>query len=249
MSKSALDDHIEFMKLPPLYKSPEDISKFIKEHGCSFPVLENLLKMRAENKLKEALTPTEIKFFFDEVFDYIYDVYKRPNEETYKGVKDYLSYIENNLTFGGVGGVKIQLIQQVLTSYRSMADMVARFNDFFGPKGKRRKRIKKINYYKNIGNVRYPEFYESKDKDLIESFWIKSDLHTGQPAHVDGEAYMRVHVFPNRVYIFGCDDCSYTLQTKTKKEAKEFAKFLKCAMPFWDFGDLYSIHPKLEFTN
>ena len=239
---SKVDISNDFRDFPQLYSKVEDIENFILSRNCCFPVLNNLLKLRKEKKID--ITPTEDKFYFDGLFHYIYDVFRVPTKKTYERVQDWLGYIERNLVYGGFSHVEGTAYNSVRQSFKVKIDM----NDFYKEKnlGKFRD-IKEINCFHDIGVNK--EFYNSPSPKLIESFWIKCDKHVIQPIIVGDEAYARVHVYPERVYIFGCDDSSYSLLNTTEKEAKDFAFYLKCAAPVWNFKFIKVIHPKLEFTN
>jgi hypothetical protein len=232
-----------FRDFPKIYSTVEDIEEFILHKNCYYPVLMNLLKLRKENKLN--LTPTEDAFYFENLFDYIYDVYRIPTEETYKKVAEWLQHIEYSLVFSGLSYVKCNSYESV----RSNWEAKVRLAEFAKESGIKNTKfdLKEINCFIDIGENN--DFYNRKDPKLIESFWIKCDKCVIQPIIKGDEAYARVHVYPERVYICGCDDSSYTLFTKTKKEAKEFALYLKCAAPVWNFRYTNIIHHKLEFTN
>jgi len=237
---SKIDRHNDFHLLPALYSSPEDIEKFIKDRGLSFPVLSNLLKLRREDKLN--LTPTESEFYFQELFGYIYDVYKVPDEKTYKDVEKWLEHIESQIVTGGLSAVIAEAFEFATNRYRTQMDF-----------SKIMKRVhpstKVINYYEDIGEVKYKNYYEP-NRSVLDKFWIKCSRWAGQPVTVGDESYMRVWVFEDQVYIFGCDDCSYTLYCKNDvKKREDFVRKLKCMVPVWNFNYLNSIHEELEFTN
>lgn len=234
----------EFMKFPAIFKTPDDIWDFIQERNLDLPVLKNLLKLRSENKIE--LTPTELDFVFKEIFDYVYDVYRVPVEKTYKATAEWLKYIENTLVYDGLE----KYIQTAYASAIQTYETGLHLDEILKDLAPRRELIKEINYYKDIGlDDKEKSYYERNDTKVIESFWIKSSGNAGQPQCVGDEAYMRVNVYSDRVYIYGCDDCSYTLETKTEEEAVAFAKLLKCAAPVWNFGYNRTIHRNLEFTN
>ncbi len=236
---SKIDRHNDFGLFPALYSTPEDIKKFIAERNLDVPVLTNILKLRRENKLD--LTPTESLFYFQELFQYIYDVFRIPDEETYKDVEKWLFYIETCLVNGGLKHIIEEVFSFSTKRYMS-------FKQAFKGMGMR-KNQPIINCYEDI-EVKNKDYYEpSSSETLLHKFWIKSSRREGQPELIGEEAYMRVFVYPERVYIFGCDDCSYTLMTNESKERDEFVVYLKSAAPVWHFGYLSYIHPELKFTN
>ena len=242
---SKVDIGNDFADFPALYDTPDDIEKYIKQRKLNAPVLLNMLKLRKGTLL--GLTPTEDEFLFDNLFRYIYDVFRVPVEETYKKMDDWLTdYIEGELVLGGLDLVKKNAYEGVSQRY----DAHKRFDEFCDEKELPSKRfLKEINCFNKI-KVDHADYYDwSKKPNLIESFWIKTDRNSIQPVDVGDEAYARVHVFPDRVYIGGCDDCSWTLYTETEQEAKDFSKYLKCAAPVWNFSYPTTIHRKLEFTN
>lgn len=228
----------DFEKYPRLFTTPEDIERHIATYDLDLPVLNNLLKMRKEKRLD--LTPTEVEFYFQSMFHYIYDVFRVPVPETFDKLNGWLNYIEINLTCNGLRWA----IDDAYDSTRVGYDSWARFYKM---------RVSFIkNYHPEVINC-YQEIDcdhgEKDNKDVIEAFWIRSDRTSGQPFDAGDEAYMRVWVFPKRVYIFGCDDCSFTLTTDNEEESKTFAMYLKCAAPVWNFSNLKYIHHELEFTN
>ena len=243
---SKVDIGNDFRDFPQLYKTPNDIEKFIAEHKLNVPVLSNVLKLRKGTKL--GLTPTEDKMLFEDLFDYIYDVFRVPVEETYKSMKDWLvNYIEGKLVMNGVNGLKQDYYTNSgkLEHYKMAMDTAKCFKE----EGLvYRNAPKEINYFTDV-KVEHPDYYNRTRETIIESFWIKTDRNSNQPVIVGKEAYSRVHVYPDRVYIFGCDDSSYTLETKTEQEAKDFAHLLKCAAPVWNFTYAKYIHKDLKFTN
>lgn len=238
---SKIDRHNDFYLLPALYKTPEDIEKFISQRGlgAKLPILVNLLNLRKRGRLD--LTPTEKEFYFQELFDYIYDVYKVPDQETYGEVEKWLKGIEKRLVVGGLSCVIQEAFEFATNRYRQRLELSV-LRKKFNP-------IKVINYHSDIGDVEHKAYYEPVRKDVTEKFWIKCSRWAGQPAHVGDEAYMRVWNCPDKVYIFGCDDCSYSLFSDNSKEREDFINKLKCAAPVWHFGYLRYMHPKLEFTN
>jgi len=64
---SKVDISNDFRDFPQLYKTPNDIEKFIAEHKLNVPVLSNVLKLRKGTKL--GLTPTEDKMLFEDLFE------------------------------------------------------------------------------------------------------------------------------------------------------------------------------------
>lgn len=242
LDPSKVDIHNDFGNYPKLFKTPNDIGIFIRERDCDFPVLKNLLNLRDLNRLN--LTPTESEFLFDEFFDYIYDVYTIPIEQTFIDAEKFLEYLELTLVEGGLISMMNNAYEKVSSRFETSNYIRNSLKEI----GVKRKKPKVINRHKNIGNVKYPEAYNSTQKSIKEQFWIKSSRRAGQPVNVGEEAYMRVWVYNDRVYIFGCDDCSYTL-TGNKQELKDFVFKLKVAAPVWNFSFPKYIHPKLEFTN
>ena len=246
---SKVDIGNDFRDFPQLYKTPNDIEKFIAEHKLNVPVLSNVLKLRKGIKLD--LTPTEDKMLFGDFFDYIYDVFRVPVKQTYEGMKNWLvDYLEEKLVMGGIDGMKHDYYMEVINRYDSKLSMNNFFNKFCSKKGvdSTRRTLEEINYFLDV-KVEHPDYYNRTREKIIESFWIKNDRNSNQPVKVGNEAYSRVHVYPDRVYIFGCDDSSYTLETKTEQEAKDFAHLLKCAAPVWNFTYAKYIHKDLKFTN
>lgn len=235
---SKVDIGNDFRNFPQLYKTPEDIENFIRERNVDVPVLSNLLKLRRENELD--MTPTEREFYFASMFGYIYDVYRVPVEKTYGNVIEWLEYIEDCLVFSGFSYFIAEAYQYAYHKYERI--------EFVSKILNRDSTKERINYYSELV-VKYLEFYISKRPELIESFWIKSSRSSGQPVAVGDEAYMRVHVYPDRVYIMGCDDSSFTFRSKTEQESRGFAEYLKCGAPVWNFHYFKTIHPNLEFTN
>lgn len=237
---SKVDISEDFRRFPPLFSSPDDIEQFIHKRNLSYPVIQNLLKLRKENKL--SITPTESSFYFASLFDYIYDVYRVPVEATYKGTEGFLDYIEGELVHNGFSSIAKKSYERLPDNWETLK----RLNAFL----RKRAKPKFINYYTDIGlSEKENSYYLSADPELIEQFWIRSSLCGGQPQVIGDEAYMRVYVYPNRVYIFGCDDCSYTLTVKSKKAAKDFVNYLKSMAPVWNFSYSKLIHEDLEFTN
>jgi len=245
---SKVDIGNDFMDFPQLYKTPNDIEKFITEHKLNVPVLSNVLKLRKGTKL--GLTPTEDKMLFCDFFYYIYNVFRVPVKQTYKDMKNWLDYLEGRLVMGGIDGMKHDYYMEIVNRYNSKLFVNDLLNNFCSKKGvnSTRRTLEETNYYTDL-KVEHPDYYNRTSETIIESFWIKNDRNSNQPVRVGKEAYSRVHVYPNRVYIFGCDDSSYTLETKTEQEAKDFAHLLKCAAPVWNFYYATSIHKDLKFTN
>jgi hypothetical protein len=231
--------HNKFRSFDPIFKSSNDIFDFIKERKLNVPVLTNLLELKFSNRLE--MTPTEIEFYFDSMFDYVYDVFRVPHEYTYKETEKWLDYINSKLFLDGINGIIKEEQESAVTKYKTRLEinkLLFTLDVYRYPK--------EINYHLNVCDSPY---YIREDTNIIESYWIKSSMDAGQPEVINNEAYMRVHVYPDRVYIYGCDDCSYTLDSDNIEELKEFSKLLKCAAPVWNFNYIKSIHPKLEFTN
>ncbi len=237
---SKVDVHSDFRLFPRMFSNTTDIENFIKNHNVDAPVMSRILKLKSENKL--ALTDTESKFFFDSFFDYVYDVFRIPVQYTYDKTKDWLSnYLEKKLIQSGLSSVKEIAFDRVVRNYETRLML---------EKLRKKDILKEINCYDFIGEEEENHaFYNTKQEKWVESFWIKTDLFSIQPIIKKNEAYARVHVYDDRVYIFGCDDCSYTLKTKTRKAAIAFARYLKCASPTWSFSHTKYIHKNLKFTN
>lgn len=230
-----------FRDYPQIFKTPEDIEAFINERQLNFPFISNLLKLRNEKDNKLGLTPTEKIFYFDKFFEYIYEVYRVPCEETAQRVIEWLEHLEGEIVLKGMRGI--------------IEDSYDGIREFYLARLRIRESLKKlgaskeeglINFHENV-KCRYPKHYV--DEKALEQFWIKSDSSAGQPELVDDEAYMRVSVYEDRVYIFGCDDMSYTFFSEDKEKSLEFAHYLKTAAPVWNFSFFKLIHPELEFTN
>lgn len=232
---SKVDVHNDFMHFPAIFQTPDDIEKFIKERKIKVPALSNLLKLRKTKKL--GFSKSEIDFYYYRMFRYIYDVYRIPVDYTWESTKNWLNYIEANLVLYGFHHF-IEGIYEDISNEFTFAKMVYKFE----------KEKNLINYYKDIPEK--SKYYNSDRQDIIEQFWIKTS-EDGQPVHIKSESenYMRVWVFKDHVYIFGCDDCSYTFRGKNEEENKIFAFFLKTAVPIWNFAYYKNFHPKLEFTN
>jgi hypothetical protein len=228
-----VDVHNDFRLFDKLFNCVEDIEKFIVDYKVDVPVLNRVLQLRKNNELE--LTPTETQFYFDNLFDYIYDVYRIPVEYTYVKTKNWLEYIESELVNSGMNGVKIDSYNELYYRW----EMESRYDESLQVHPK-----ELINYHTDIGETN--PYYNCSN--AIESFWIKTGSN-GQPVGVDDEYYMRVCVKDNSVYIFWCDDCSWTLYTKDVEESKRFALYLKTYAPVWNFSYPQLIHPKLEFTN
>lgn len=251
---SKVDPHNDFHLFPKIYQCPEDIEKFILEENLKdeLPLIVDILKCRKTKKL--GITTTEDKWYFDELFDYIYDVFRIPLPETKKQVKDWLDvYVTEHLRIYGFSYFKEQSFKNVRQSYKQKKDFQERMKAWPELLKGNVLSLQEINYTNDIGvgEGNCNSYYLSSNPDIIEQFWIKSDLIAGQPRCIEetNEAYMRVWVYPDRVYIFGCDDMSWTLTTKNAEESKDFACFLKCAAPVWNFCYPELIHPNLEFTN
>lgn len=217
-----VDELKQFYKLPKLFSSIEDITRFIDDHSdvTRYPVLLNLLKLRNSNDLE--LTPTESEFYFYKLFSYIYEVHRIPNEETFNNVIEWLDGIESDLVHKGLSHV-------IEWAYMSV-------NTRFGSAYRAAKYIGKKytgdyhNFYKNLP-LRNPDYYNRDN--ATEQFWVKSSKYSGQPVLVGDEAYMRVIVYDDHVYIFGCDDSAYGWKGD---DVNKFVLYLKHAAPVWNFG-------------
>jgi hypothetical protein len=242
----------DFREHPPLFESPDDIIDFINQFKIeTVPILKVLLQLWKSKKLvtEHEYTETELNFILSETFDYIYDVYRVPVEKTYSGVIKWLEYIESNLLSGGLSLLS-KLAYSSIDSNWETTRSIDEFMEEHKIDTNRHRHRKLLNYYTDIGlppeNLKY---YTRDGADVVEQFWIKT-TYSGQPEVVGYEAYMRVIVYnTNKVYIFGCDDCSYTLESNDKDEIESFVKKLKYAAPIWDFMFKEFIHRKLEFTN
>jgi hypothetical protein len=240
---SEVDIGNDFRDFPQIFSQVSDIEDFIEFKNLDLPMLKGLLKYRRENKLY--LTPTESKFYFDDMFDYIYDVYRVPVEETYKNVEKWLEHLESQIASGGLHWIINTAYETVTTYYRSFKSV----NQIL----KKKIQVKIINYYSDIGiDSKELGYYIHIKPEIIEQFWIKSSNNM-QPVDGGDEAYMRVIVYPDRVFIFGSDDCSWTYKALNEEDSKEFANFLKTAAPVWNFGYtnvfIQSFGGKFEFTN
>ena len=153
-----------------------------------------------------------------------------------------MDYINLKLFLNGINGIIKEEQESAVSGYKTKIDI----NNLLLTNLNVNRNVKEINYHLNVCDNPY---YIREDTNIIESYWIKSSMDAGQPEVINNEAYMRVHVYPDRVYIYGCDDCSYTLDSDNIEELREFSKLLKCAAPVWNFNYIKSIHPKLEFTN
>lgn len=217
-----LDELKQFYKLKKLFSSIEDITRFIDDHSDvnRYPVLLNLLKLRNSNALE--LTPTESEFYFYRLFEYIYNVYRIPNKETFNNVIDWLDGIESRLVHSGMSGVIEWAYMSVNTRFDSAyttAEILE--TEYEGDHN---------NFYTNIP-TRNSDYYVRKNAK--EQFWVKSSRWTGQPVNVDDEAYMRVIVYDDHVSIFGCDDVAYSW---SGDDITKFVLYLKHAAPVWNFG-------------
>lgn len=212
----------KFYKLPKLFSSVEDITTFINNHSDTsrYPVLLNLLKLRSSNGLE--LTPTESEFYFYRLFEYIYDVYRIPNEETFNNVIDWLDDIESRLVHSGMSGV----IEWAYMSINSRFDSAYTTSEILEIEYEGDYN----NFYTNIP-TRNSDYYVRKNAK--EQFWIKSSKYIGQPVEIGDEAYMRVIVYDDHVYIFGCDDAAYSW---VGPDINKFVLYLKHAAPVWNFG-------------
>lgn len=237
-----VDPNREFNDYPKIFSSVADIEAFIEFRNLKdrLPILSAVLKLRRDNKLD--LTPTENKFYFDSLFGYIYDVYRIPTEQNYQNIIQWLEHLEDELVWGGINYIIKDCYDNVglcfYTFFRFHSNPILKLSP------------KIINYYTEIGDIEHSDYYKSKKSDVIEQFWIKSDRNSGQPVIVGDEAYMRVHVYKDRVYILGCDDFSWTYYTKENKPtAEDFAFYLKSAAPVWNFMFTKCFGKNFEFTN
>jgi hypothetical protein len=230
---SKVDISNDFIHFPPLYQTPEDIAKFIQDNNCDFPIIMELLNRRKNNKLD--ITPAEDKFYFDNLFSYVYDVFRIPVPETTEQMISWLEYISDSLLETGFNQTKKDSFESAGRSF----DMMKRQDEFFkNYDGKLSKKARKsvlvdINYHTEI-LTDDPEYYNGNPEKVVEQFWIKSDRHR-QPVIVGDEAYMRVWVYDDHVYIFGCDDMSWSFNSSKPEELADFVKYLKQAAPVWNF--------------
>lgn len=236
---SKVDIHNDFGLFPAIFSSPIDIEQFICRREVNVPTLSALLTLRRKGKLE--FTPTELKFYFDQMFNYIYDVYRIPIEQTYVDTEKWLDYINLSLVHGGFDYFISNIYSCGLWSHFLMGQ---RLNAHLKKYGKD-SQPELINYHTDISEK---SSYYVSERSTIEQFWIKTGQF-GEPVGVDNEYYMRVWVFADHVYIFGCDDCSYMFKGESEEKNKEFALFLKVAVPVWNFKYFKSFHSKLEFSN
>jgi hypothetical protein len=241
LDPKSINIHNDFMDYPAIFKTPHDIEDFIIERDIEAPITLRFIQLCDENRLD--WTPTETAFYCQRFFSYIYDVYRVPIEQTFINTAKWIvEFNENILQEKGVRGV-ISLAYQNIYDFFQPRLMVREFTK------NKRDYPKIINY---ITDIHTPDYYISAHEEKVkEQFWIRSSRRNGQPEIIGDEAYMRVWVFRDKVYIFGCDDCSYTVESKDAKELEDFVLQLKCAAPVWNFDHdlLKEIHPKLEFTN
>jgi len=217
----------DFINYDPLFKGVDDIENFImreEDRKARLPVLTNLLKLRKEKKLE--LTPTENEFYFDMLFNYICDVYRIPHPHTYELVLEWLDHIESSLVYNGLSFAIRKSYELASIKIETTISLLDFCEDKDAP-------FDYNNYYTDIGEKN--DYYNSKRKNVIESFWVKSSRSSGQPVEVGDESYMRVHVFDDYVYIFGCDDSSYIYKSKNQKELNNFLLYLKHGAPVWNF--------------
>ena len=227
--------HNDFRLFPRLFNNLDDISKFIKDYDIDAPCTDNLLKLVKEDRL-HGLTPTEVKFHLDYLFDYVFDVYRIPVDYTYKAAKEWIEdYIEGILFNHGVEGVKKRTYEGKIETFKNCREI----NKLVG------REVEEINCYHNID----PNPFYQCGMDHVEQFWIRTRSSGIQPQKHEDEYYARVWVFEDKVKMFGCDDMSYTLFSDDKKELDDFVDQLKCCCSVWDFSFTELIHPKLEFTN
>jgi len=246
-----IDPSNDFDLFPPMFSCPEDIEKFIHEENLQWVLLSvtDILQARKNKKLE--ITPTEDQFYFGAMFDYIYDVFRVPVPETRIKVKDWLDeYVCENLRLYGFEYFKKVSFDRVRRDF----DRKVRFEKFITERNidfKGKEVIREINCYREIPvGENWGDFHVCYKPELIEQFWIRSSMiycPFWMPS--EEEAYMRVWVFPDRVYIFGQDDASWTLTTNNEEKSKEFARYLKCTAPVWNFEYIELIHPELKFTN
>lgn len=248
---SKVDPSNDFDLFPKMFSSIDDIEKFVYENRYELPLIRDIIDHLKKDKLE--LTPTETKWYSDEMFDYIYDVYRVPIPQTKQEVFNWLTdYVSEYLRNYGFEYFKKESFRNCKMNY----DTQVRFDNFTKERGISVKDNsllpKEINYYPDIPTdlSHYNDYYICNKETVIEQFWIRSATY-GIPFWVaaEKEAYMRVWVFPTYVYIFGHDDYSWTLETKTEQEAKEFSHYLKCGAPVWNFEYASTIHKDLEFTN
>jgi hypothetical protein len=238
-----------YKNYPALFSTPADIAKYIVDHKVDAPVLLHFIKLLGEKDNTLGLTPTEKKFYFDRFFDYVYDVFRVPVPETYERMTPWLEdYLEGKLILGGLDNVIKSAYESIYRHYEHRLNFLEICNKH---NLEMEQEFPEINCFTSIEvNGKVMDYGKDFEQDVIEQFWIRSDYHGGQPYITnDGEAYMSVTVYSDRVYICGCDDFSWTLYTKSQKESKKFAHYLKCAAPVWNFNHVKLIHPKLEFTN
>ncbi len=236
-----VDIHNHFRDFKPIFSNPQDIEDFIEWKDLKLPILKEFLRLR-KSKTELGLTPTESEFYFNNLFDYIYDVYRIPVEETYTSTIGWLKYLESKLVHHGLDGIIGDVYQRVFSDWESRKFLTRVLKKLNKPDKR-----EVINYHTDIGEP--SDYYISKKAELIESFWIKSSRYAGQPVCIEEEAYMRVHVYPEKVYIFGCDDSSYTYTAENEENSKEFANLLKCAAPVWNFAFANGFGKQFEFTN
>lgn len=231
----------DFMKYPAIFKTPQDIRDFIIERNIEAPITLRFIELCEQNKLD--WTPTETAFYCEQFFDYIYDVFRVPVEQTFINAAKWIVEFNESIILQeeGVHGVIALAYRNVYYNFQPWP----RMREF--TKGRNEPKI--INYITDIPTGDY--YLYNRDDQVKEQFWIRSSRRNGQPEIIGDEAYMRVWVFSDKVYIFGCDDCSYTVESKDAKELEDFVLQLKCAAPVWNFDHdfLKEIHPKLEFTN
>ena len=179
--------------------------------------------------------------YFDEVFGYIYDVYKDRRESTNLKVERWLKdYVEKELINNGFAYFKKLSFQECIPDFNRYKK--------YGPS---RKLKEPINYFKSIevnGKTMGP-FDKGENNKFIESFFIRTDKFRIQPYKSGKEYYATVDVYSDSVYIAGCDDMSWTYTPKTKKDALDFAEYLKRGSPVWNFDYVDLISRELEFTN
>lgn len=246
---SKIDLAEDFGLFPKLFSTPDDIEKFIIDNNVDVPLTKDILKHLKGIKL--SITPTEKKFYSEAMFDYIYDVFRIPVPETTKKVIDWLNdWVEDNLRESGFAYFKKHSYESLRDHYNTQLHLKSILEKYHYEQGAD-SILPEINFFNDIELDHSKDYYISKAENIVEQFWIRSDMNSGQPVWIkkENEAYMRVHVYPDRVYIFGCDDMSWTFKARIREDALEFSQYLKCAAPVWNFNYRKLIHPNLEFTN
>lgn len=153
---------------------------------------------------KNLLTPTEYEILIEIVL-------KRPEE-------DYVSYIQDSFLINGCCGI---LEKEVHIDLIKVPALEVSRNTYF------KKIYPVINcYYHKIDNACYIN-------SLVKKFLIKTSGFN-QDFKYDNHYYSSVALikqknkeFSYKIYIYGCDDSSYTKYCKTLKEAKEQIYIIK----------------------